>query len=260
MITLNALAMLLVALPAGGLPSGIGPLRTDSENLVLIIPGNEGVDEQLRFFAMNLGESIARTNETQMRIWDWTRIALKRERPAAKQKSRAKDRRKLPSPSRDPKVSRGLAKLIADWRQVRPDAKLYLMGVGEGSEVILEACRASDSDRAIIPEKSVKRVIFFGATLPSDVELAPIVRVCEEPIYNYASSRDSLLEYRKVKVAGFRGFKESARVVQLQWHPGFRKLGNHGDHYQWTNKFFADKYVLPLLGKPTIELPVEWRP
>lgn len=259
MNTINALATLLVALPAGGLPSGIGPLRTDSENLVLIIPGKEGVDEQLRFFAMNVGESVAQTNDTRMRIWDWTRIALKRERPGAHRKSGAKDRGKRPSRSSDPKVIGSLAKLIAEWRQVQPDASLYLMGIGEGSEVILGACRAADSNRAIIPAKSVKRVIFFGATLPSDVELAPIVRVCEEPIYNYASSHDSLLEYRKVNVAGFRGFKGSARVVQLHWHPDFRKLGNHGDHFQWANAEFAEKYVLPLLSKPENELPVEWR-
>lgn len=258
----NVLAMLFVVLPAGGPPSGIGELRTDTKNLILIIPGAQGVDKMLSSFAFNLQDSMGKTDETRTQIWDWTRIALDHARPVAHRKPRAKDGRKLFLPHRDPQLGRLLAKHIADWRRERANANLYLMGLGEGSEVILSACRAADSNRAIIPDKSFKRVIFFGATLPYDVDLAPIARACQEPIYNYASARDSLLEYRKVKTAGLRGLKvgDSAPVVELKWDPAFRKLGNHGDHFQWANPKFADKYVLPLLSESPNALPAEWLP
>ncbi len=156
---------------------------------------------------------------------------------------------------------RELAGQISAYRQMCPDARIYVVAHSAGSAVVLNAAES-------LPPNSVTRIVFLAPAVSEGADLRCALRASQQGIDAFISERDRWVlgaatgvlgtaDRQKAAAAGRVGFRpvvctpeDAALYEKLRQHPWERCVvwtGNTGGHTGAYQPAFLRAYVLPLL-------------
>jgi pimeloyl-ACP methyl ester carboxylesterase len=158
-------------------------------------------------------------------------------------------------------VARGkvLAERVLEMHRNCPGAKVYLVGYGIGSAVVLAAAE-------LLPPNSITRIVLLAPAVSCSYDLRPALTASCEGIDSYYSRFDTLLEHRTSHLfapggvhknpAGLVGFNPQvfthydatlhAKLRQYRLDTPVDRYHN-GSHHGYYNSRFLAVHVAPLL-------------
>jgi hypothetical protein len=164
-------------------------------------------------------------------------------------------------------VAKGLADQVAQHRSQYPEDPIYLAGLSAGCAVVLYALEQLPSS------VTVDQVVLLSSSVSADYDLNPAVAHVRGRIYNFTSSRDSVLADLASRVgtadgkqtgsdiSGLRGFHRpgeapmpsayGGKVQNMAWRPEFAKYGHNGGHTDVVASPFIARFVAPLVVPAT---------
>ena len=161
--------------------------------------------------------------------------------------------------------AKDLARRIIKYKARYPDNEVNLVALSAGTGVVVWALEY------LAGRPRVNNVFMLGSSLSSNYDLSRALASVHGRIYNYYSSRDSVLAFvqisglgtidRKlgVQAAGQIGFHSRlgtpARVDNIGWEEKWSRLGWNGGHTDYVNREFIQYEVARKLmhGGPAIE-------
>jgi pimeloyl-ACP methyl ester carboxylesterase len=165
------------------------------------------------------------------------------------------------------RAANGMANMARCVRRDCPHAQIFFLGHSAGAHVVLAAA-------AMMPEKSVDRIIVLHSAVSATYDLKPALRASRYGIDNFYSSEDSVLDSAvqhattadgtKIPCAGRIGVRlpcptpeEVAAYRNVRNYRWYEDLCGNGGHYAWTLQPNLKKCVLPLLYSfPPVHVPV----
>lgn len=159
-----------------------------------------------------------------------------------------------------------LAKKMIKYRRRYSQTPLHVIGLSAGTGVSVW------SVEALPPGMTVDNMVLLGSSLSSTYDMTHCLRRVEGKVYVLVSARDVVLigfvpvtgtidGQWFVQPAGLIGLVPPAgsspetirlyreKIVNIDWEPGFARLGNIGGHTDGTSRRFVKEYIAPeLLG------------
>jgi pimeloyl-ACP methyl ester carboxylesterase len=169
------------------------------------------------------------------------------------------------------RAANGMANMARCVRRDCPHAQIFFLGHSAGAHVVLAAA-------AMMPEKSVDRIIVLHSAVSSTYDLKPALRASRYGIDNFYSSEDSVLDSAvqhgvtadgtKIPCAGRVGVRlpcptpeDLAAYRNVRQYPWDASLAGNGGHFAWTMRHNMKKCVIPLLYSfPPVHVPVVLTP
>lgn len=155
-----------------------------------------------------------------------------------------------------------LAEDVRAWRQGHPGCRVALIGHSAGAGVVLGMLGELDGDERIGP------VILLAPAVSPGYDLRPALRHATA-IHVFYSPRDTFWlgfgssvfgtydHHFLASAAGRAGFNyfnldadERARLIEHEYEPAWKSLGNDGGHFDWLATKFVESVIEPLVDPP----------
>lgn len=164
------------------------------------------------------------------------------------------------------RAANGMANMAKCIRRDCPHAQIFFLGHSAGAHVVLAAA-------AMMPEKSVDRIIVLHSAVSATYDLKPALRASRYGIDNFYATQDTVLDSAvehattadgtKIPCAGRVGvhlpcpspedLAAYRNVRNVRWR---EDMCGNGGHYAWTLQPNMKKCVLPLLYSfPAVHVP-----
>ena len=165
------------------------------------------------------------------------------------------------------RAANGMANMARCVRRDAPHAQIFFLGHSAGCQVVLYAA-------AMMPEKSVDRIILLHSAVSATYDLKPALRASRYGLDNFYSSEDSVLDRAvghgtttdgtKIECAGKIGIRlpcptpeDLAAYRNVRQYAWKAALCGNGGHYAWCLQPNMKQYVIPLFYSfPAVYVPV----
>jgi hypothetical protein len=165
---------------------------------------------------------------------------------------------------RNRREAQAIAMRILDYQDRHPGRPVFLIGHSGGAGIVLILMEALPEDRR------VTSAILMAAAVSPGYNLATALRHTERGIWSFFSTKDrrpletgttllGTFDGRHVRSAGLVGFRHPdglspedqdlyvRQLHQVRHDEEMETAGIDGSHFDWLERQFARKYVLPLL-------------